>query len=308
MKKNNVKIIEAKQLTWINISNATHEDIEFIEKNFDFHALDLEDCLTENQRSKIDEYSDYLFIILHLPFLNKRSKRVRTLEVDIFVSEELLVTIHDNHPVINKIFDNCNEKTEFATEYLEGGSGFLLYKIANELFESCFPIVDDLSKTINNIETEVFELDLGRDRLKDILLIKKDLINFRRTIMPQRAVIAQLEHLNLRFSKKELDIYFDNVVDKIEKLYAVAENLKDLIDSLHQTNESIISHNTNNVIRVLTVFSVVMLPLTVITGFYGMNLQPLPFESQIYSVYIVGFIMFAVLTSMLCYFKYKKWI
>lgn len=308
MKKNNVKIIEAKQLTWINISNATHEDIEYIEKNFDFHALDLEDCLTENQRSKIDEYSEYLFIILHLPFLNKRSKRVKTLEVDIFVSEELLVTIHDNHPVINKIFDNCNEKTEFATEYLEGGSGFLLYKIANELFESCFPIVDDLSKTINNIETEVFELDLGRDRLKDILLIKKDLINFRRTIMPQRAVIAQLEHLNLRFSKKELDIYFDNVVDKIEKLYAVAENLKDLIDSLHQTNESIISHNTNNVIRVLTVFSVVMLPLTVITGFYGMNLQPLPFESQSYSVYIVGFIMFAVLTSMLCYFKYKKWI
>jgi magnesium transporter len=308
MKKNNVKIIEAKQLTWVNISNATEADIEYIEKNFNFHALDLEDCLTENQRSKIDEYNDYLFIILHLPFLNKRTKRVKSLEVDIFVSEDLLITIHDNHPVINKIFENCNEKTEFTVEYLEGGSGFLLYKITNELFESCFPIVDDLSKTINNIETEVFELDLGRDRLKDILLIKKDLINFRRTIMPQRAVIAQLEHLNLRFSKKELDIYFDNVVDKIEKLYAVVENLKDLIDSLHQTNESIISHNTNNVIRVLTVFSVVMLPLTVITGFYGMNLEPLPFENHNNSVFLVGLIMFAVLASMLCYFKYKKWI
>lgn len=147
----------------------------------------------------------------------------------------------------------------------------------NELFEGTFPTLDDLSKNINTIEHDVFETDSGKDRLRDILLLKKNLINFRRIIMPQRAVIAQLEHLNMKFSKNELDVYFDNVVDKIEKIFGVLENLKDLVHSLHQTNEAIISHNTNNIIRVLTVFSVVMLPMTVITGFYGMNLQGLPF-------------------------------
>ena len=306
--KLNIQEIKLKKLHWINISNANEADIEYLEKNFDFHALDLEDCLTENQRSKIDEYPDYLFIILHLPNINKRTKRIKSIEANIFVTDKLLVTIHDNHPLINTIFENCQNDQEYKSQYLNNGTGYLLYKVTNDLFESVFPIVDELSKNITNIENDTFESDFGKDRLKDILLLKKDLINMRRIIMPQRSVIAQLEHLNVRFSKTELDVYFDNVVDKIEKIYAVIENLRELVDSLHQTNESIISHNTNNIIRVLTIFSVVMLPLTVITGFYGMNLQPLPFETHKGSVLIVGGIMSLVLFSMLAFFKYKKWI
>ncbi len=307
-KPENILELKTKHFTWLNISNATNQDITYLEENYSFHQLDLEDCLTENQRSKIDEYKDYLFIILHLPVLNKRSKRIKAIEVDIFVTENLLITIHDNHPVINRIFENCQKKENYDKDFLANGSGYLLYKVCNELFEAVFPIADDLNKALNIMENDVFDIDFGRDRLKEILAMKKDLINFRRIIMPQRSVVAQLEHLNTRFSKQELDIYFDNVVDKIEKIYAVLENMRELVDSLHQTNESIISHNTNNIIRVLTVFSVIMLPLTVITGFYGMNLEGLPFNNHVFSVWIVAGIMITVLVSMLMYFRYKKWI
>jgi magnesium transporter len=304
-KKEEIKI---DGLKWINIPDAGEEDIKYLERNFKFHHLDLEDCLTENQRSKIDEYPDYLFIILHLPFLHRRSKRITPLELDIFVKDGLLITIHENHPIVNKIFENCKKNPTVKKDYFNNSSGYLMYRILNEVFENVFPMVDDISKNLNHIEQDVFEDHTGKDRLKDILLMKKDLINFRRIIMPQRSVIAQLEHLQMRFSQNELDVYFDNIVDKIEKIFGVLENLKDLVDSLHQTNESIISHNTNNIIRVLTIFSVIMMPLTVITGFYGMNLKGLPFDNHNFAVGIVGGIMIGVLTGMLAYFRYKKWI
>ena len=175
------------------------------------------------------------------------------------------------------------------------------------MFEDLFKIVDDLSREVNKIEKEVFQTENNRDMLKDILLLKKDIINFRRIILPQRTIIAQLEHMTFSNRDDDLEVYFDNVVDKIEKIFATLENLYELVESLHQTNESIIFHNTNNVIKVLTVFSVVMLPLTFVTGFYGMNVA-LPLQNSENSVMWIVFFMLTILGSMLGYFKYKDWI
>ena len=126
--------------------------------------------------------------------------------------------------------------------------------------------------------------------------------------MPQRAIIAQLEHKNKKFLPENLDIYFDNIVDKIEKMWNNLENLQELTVSLHETNESIISHNTNNVIKVLTLFSVVMLPLTFITGFYGMNVEELPFVACTSAIEIIAGILVAIALGMVLYFRYKKWL
>ena len=126
--------------------------------------------------------------------------------------------------------------------------------------------------------------------------------------MPQRAIIAQLEHKNKKFLPDNLDIYFDDIVDKIEKLWNNLENLAELVVSLHETNESIISHNTNNVIKVLTLFSVVMLPLTFITGFYGMNIDALPFAHGDSSFTIITGIIVGIALLMIGFFRYKKWL
>jgi len=299
--------IRLGKLRWININDITEKDVKYLERTFKFHHLDLEDCLSENQRAKIDEYPDYLFIILHFPKVTRKSKRIGLSEVDIFVAENLLITVHNGNSTLNKLFQTCKKKKLIKENFMGSGSGYLLYKVINEMFDAGFPLIDDLSKAINSIERDVFETDLQRDNLEDILLLKKDIINFRRIIIPQRAVVAQLEHKNSKFLPDNLEIYFDDVVDKIEKIWGVLENLKELIESLHETNETIISHNTNNVIKVLTLFSVIMMPLTVITGFYGMNLR-LPFENQFNAVWIVAGIMFFVAVTMLAYFKYKRWI
>ena len=305
--KTEMQTINGHNIKWVNIPNPTQDEINLLEKEYGFHHLDLEDCLTENQRAKIDRYDNYTFLILHLPTLHKRTKRIVYKEIDIFISNDFLICLHEDHGFLNDIFESAQNNDIVAKDYMSSGPGYLLYKILNQMFEDLFKIVDDLSRDVNKIEKEVFQTENNRDMLKDILLLKKDIINFRRIILPQRTIIAQLEHMTFSTRDDDLEVYFDNVVDKIEKIFATLENLYELVESLHQTNESIIFHNTNNVIKVLTVFSVVMLPLTFVTGFYGMNVA-LPLQNADNSVLWIVFFMLTILASMLGYFKYKDWI
>lgn len=293
--------------TWVSISNPGEKEMAYLRRNHKFHHLDLEDCLSEIQRPKIDDYEDYLFIVLHVPVKN-RKRQITNDEINIFIGQNFVITLHENSPILKKVFEKCKKSKKSKDDYMEKGSGYFLYMIIDDLFEAGFPLLDDLNRQLNDLEKDVFDKDYSRDRLKDILVLKKDIINFRRIIMPQRAIIAQLEHKNKKFLPENLDVYFDDIVDKIEKMWNNLENLQELAASLQETNESIISHNTNNVIKILTVFSVVMLPLTFITGFYGMNITNLPYAQHTSSLTIVSSIIVCVAVSMIGYFRYKKWI
>ncbi|PIR55266.1 magnesium and cobalt transport protein CorA [Candidatus Peregrinibacteria bacterium CG10_big_fil_rev_8_21_14_0_10_36_19] len=302
-----IKFAES-DLTWISLNDPTEAELASLRKTYKFHHLDLEDCLSETQRPKIDDYDNYLFIVLQAPKRKGRKGQVVMDEIDIFIGQNFIVTVHDHNTIINKVFENCRKSKKIRSDYMSKGSGYLLYMIVDDIFEAGFPLLDDLSKQVNELEVEVFHRDYSKDRLKDILLLKKDIINFRRIIMPQRAIIAQLEHKNKKFLPENLDVYFDDIVDKIEKMWNSLENLQELTASLQETNESIISHNTNNVIKILTIFSVIMLPLTFITGFYGMNVNGLPFAQSGSSVAIISSIFVTVAIVMVAYFRYKKWI
>ncbi|MDA1060462.1 MAG: magnesium/cobalt transporter CorA [bacterium] len=301
-------IFKEKDFTWISISNPNEKSLLYLKKHYKFHPLDLEDCLSEIQRPKIDDYDDYLFIVLHIPVRTPRKKQLQTSELNIFVGPNFLITLHDDNQTMKSVSEKCKKKKNVKEEYRQKGAGYLLYMIIDDLFESGFPILDDLAKHINGLEIEVFDSDYSKDRLKEILLLKKDIINFRRIIMPQRAIIAQLEHKNKKFLPDNLDVYFDDVVDKIEKMWNNLENSQELVGSLQETNESIISHNTNNIIKILTIFSVVMLPLTFITGFYGMNVTPLPFAHGENPALVITGIFLIVIVGMISYFRYRKWL
>ncbi len=301
-------ILKDPNITWVDIHDPDEKELAYLKKQYKFHHLDLEDCLSETQRPKIDDYDDYLFIVLHVPVKRGRMKHVHSEELNIFIGPNFVVTLHDNNAILKKLFDQCKKNKKVKEEYMAKGSGYLLYMIIDDLFESGLPLVDDITKQLNEMEIEVFHRDYTQDRLKDILTLKKDIINFRRIIMPQRAIIAQLEHKNKKFLPENLDVYFDDVVDKIEKMWNTLENLQELVASLQETNESIISHNTNNIIKILTIFSVVMLPLNLITGFYGMNVEGLPWVHNVNAVQIIFAVIIGVAVVMVGYFKYKKWL
>jgi magnesium transporter len=300
--------LSLKKLTWIDVQDPTLHLLEQLKKKHGFHDLDVEDCLSETQRSKVDEYDDYLFIILHFPYYDARKQRFVSEEVDIFIKNDLLITVHWGvlKPLL-KQFEDASGNKEEKERLMDRGTGFLLYEILDQLYSASFPLLDLMEKRVANLEKEVFAFSSQHDMLRDILNTKKNLIIFRRIIAPQRLVIPQIEHKNKKFLPESLDIYFDDVVDKVEKVWASLENLKELVDSLQETNESIISHTTNNVIKLLTVFSVIMLPLTFLTGLYGMNVN-LPLGAHPMTFFFILSAMLGVVMSMLAFFKYKRWI
>lgn len=300
--------IKGNNFTWVSISTPDEKAIKYLKKNFKFHHLDLEDCLHGIQRPKIDDYEDYLFIVLHAPIKKNKRKSLQLEEIFLFIGQNYVITLHHDNPTIKDVFEKCKKRKKVKDEYLSKGSGYFLYMIIDDIFEKGLSHIDSITKQINELENEVFDESQSRDKLQDILILKKDIINFRRIIMPQRPILAQLEHKNKKFLPEKLDVYFDDIVDKVEKTWNNLENLHELVVSLQETNESLISHNTNNVIKVLTIFSVVMLPLTFVTGFYGMNINTLPYAEDPKSIIIISGILVGIVVSMIAYFKYRKWL
>ncbi|MFH0834517.1 MAG: magnesium transporter CorA family protein [Patescibacteria group bacterium] len=300
------KAIAHKNLKWYDFVSPDKSTTDFLASKFKFHPLDLEDCLTEIQRPKIDEYPDYLFIVLHFPIWNNQSGRISTEEVDIFIGQNFIVTLHEGALTpLEKMRERCG-KIVGRKKYLDKGSGYFLYRLTSSLFDSCFPILDKLWKGTAAIEKDVFDQEGIRDLLKDIMLLKKNIITFRRILAPERPVISSLEHKNKKFLPESLEVYFDDVVDKIEKQWTSLDSLKEVADTLQDANESLISHRSGETIKVLTIFSVIMLPLTLISGIFGMNVN-LPFQQHPAAFLIVAGTMAATVIGMIFYFKWKKW-
>ncbi len=304
----NIRQIQHSSLTWIDVQNPDIQTLQKLQVKHGFHELDVEDCLSDNQRSKVDEYDDYLFLILHLPYLDKRKDSVRVGEVDIFIKNNVLITIHwgDVRPV-EDLFEECERKEVSRKKHMELSTGYLLYELLDQLFSSVFPLLDFIGNNVARLERDAFSDSMERDMLRDILFVKKNIITSRRVVLPLRTVVAQIEHKNKKFLPDTLDVYFDDILDKVEKIWSNLENFQELIGSLQDTNESIIAHTSNNVVKTLTVFSVVMLPLNLLASMYGMNVD-LPFANHDHMFLFLGVGMFLVLAALLTIFKMKRWI
>ena len=306
-----IEKIKYKSFTWIDVVHPSERTIVDLAKKHKFHELDVEDVLSETQRSKVDDYDKYVFLVLHFPYWDARSHSIKVAEVDIFLSTKLLVTVHHGElKVLKKFVKEYSKTLKLRREVLGKGMGFLLYELLDEIFEEHFPMIDQLEKRMDRLEKDVFSLKRGqRDMLRDILGLKKDLITFERTVGPLRNVIPQLEYKNEKFIPEGLEIYFDDIVDKVEKIWSTLNNQNEVIKLLQDTNEAVISHTTNDVIKILTVFSVIMLPITFVTGFFGMNVAfPIELGSHELSYAWISIGMVLIFVLMLAFFKLKKWI
>src|SRR5918996_1233622 len=303
----NVEVVEWGDLRWINIERPGPVDRAWLEEHFEFHPLDYEDVGSRNQRPKIDEYPDYLFIVLHFPVFDKSVGRLNAAELDMFIGPDFLITL-PNQPIppVDYLFERCESSEEMRGSLMSKGSGYLLYKIVDDSFDYCFPMLRKMGNKLERLEEEIFE---GRSEevVRDISNAKQEIINFRKIIRPQRAVLRDLERTKHRYLASESDLYFDDIVDASERIWDMLENYKEVVEALEQTNESVISHHVNEVLRVLTAFSVVILPLTLIASIWGMNVAvPGEGDSGAFWAVIAG--MVAVLLAMVGYFRRRGWL
>jgi magnesium transporter len=310
----NVEVVEwaggpdgAAGLRWIDIERPGPIDRAWLQEHFDFHPLDYEDVASRNQRPKIDEYDDYLFIVLHFPVYDKTVGRLNTAELDMFVGPDFLITLPNRQiPPVDYLFERCRASEEMREQLLSKGSGYLLYKIVDDSFDYCFPMLRKMGNKLEQIEEDIF-LGRSEELVRDISNVKQEIINFRKIIRPQRSTLRDLERTKQRYLADDLDVYFDDIQDASERIWDMLENYKEVVEALEETNESVISHRVNDVLRVLTSISVMVLPLTLLASLWGMNVG-VPGEGSHTAFWIVVGAMVALLGGMLGYFRKRGWL
>ncbi len=303
----NVEVVEAEGLRWINIERPRQIDRAWLEEHFDFHPLDYEDVFSRNQRPKVDEYEGYLFVVLHFPVFDKRVNRLNGAEVDIFVGPDFIITLpNEGLQPLQYLFDRCRTNEDIREDMFSKGAGYLLYKIVDACVDASFPMLRKMGLKLERLEQAIFEEEANREIVRDLSNAKQEIINFRKIVRPQRVALKDLERTK-RYVTGELDIYFDDINDASERVWDMLENFKEVIEGLENTNEAVLSHRLNDSIRVLTAFSVIMLPLTLIASVMGMNVG-IPGENSIHAFWIAIGVMLSVLTGMVLWFRKRGWL
>lgn len=296
-------INNVEYLLWIDIENPSKKNMQFLRGHFHFHPLDIEDCLSIIERPKLDEYDDYFFLVMHIPSFIKQTRRLVPFTVNIFIGNNFLVTVHHGpcKPIQNT-FDSLGKNHQI----LDKGSGYLLHKVIDSLIDYNFPILNKIYRNVQDVEDAIFK-KAGSKNVKDILLIRTNILTFRNIIFPQRKFLKTLEIKDMDFLTEALEVYFGDLVDHIEKIWDTLENYKELIEGVHDAHQSLLSNKINDIMRILTIFSVIILPLALISGIYGMNIV-LPLERNPFAFIIILVVMVILSIGMLVYFKYKDWI
>ncbi|HUH22101.1 MAG TPA: magnesium transporter CorA family protein [Gaiellaceae bacterium] len=299
--------LQAHGLTWVHLDAPTLEEASQLADRYGWHPLDLEDVLSRRQRPKVDEYPDYLFGVLHFPVYDKAIQRLNAAELDVFLGNGWLVTLPAVELLpVTRLFHRCEEDEELREQLFGKGSGYLLYHILDDLFDYCFPILDKIGHKLDAVEDDMFE-ERAEDVVRDLSNVKQEIISYRKIIKPERSTLRLLERQIERFLPEDLELYFDDIVDASERIWDLLDNYKEVVEALEDTNESVISHRQNDVLRVLTVVTVILLPLTLITGIFGMNVHFPGFEGATAFWVIVAF-MLGLALGLTAFFRLKRWL
>ncbi len=299
--------ITGNGIRWIHIPKPRHSAQEWLEQRFDFHALDYEDVYSRNQRPKVDRYDDYLFVVLQFPRFDRARERLNVVEMDLFVGRDYVITMPDNDlEPIDSLFARCQESEEVREGYFEKGAAFLLYRIVDHAVDAMFPMLRKTGQKLERLEDDIFE-GKSEEIVRDLSNAKQEIINFRRIVRPQRVAFRDLERAMDATTPEELDVYFDDVIDASERVWDTLENYKEVIEGLESTNESVLSHNVNDTLRVLTSITVMVLPLTLLASVFGMNVL-FPGEGSALGFLLIMVAMAAVFIGMAAFFRLRGWL
>ncbi|MFC1860247.1 magnesium/cobalt transporter CorA [Chloroflexota bacterium] len=304
----NLESVTWGDLTWVNIEGPSERETEYLAQNYHFHPLDLDDCLSRIQRPKIDEYKEYLFLVFHFPVFNSETRVTAPSQLSVFISKNYLITLHKGElkPLV-KLFRECQVDEESLQEYLGQGSGYLLYRLIDRLVDYCLPILSKIGDNMESVEDSIFS---GRMRgtIREISVLRRDIISFRRIIWPMRAVVGGLEPKIRRFNTMDMAVYFGDMVDHVDKIWDVLDEYKEVIEGLKDTHDSLATNHTNEVVRILTVIATILMPITVVASIFGMNVPLGPFRDSPYSALYISLICLTIIAGMLYFFHRQRWI
>ncbi|MDZ4771111.1 MAG: magnesium transporter CorA family protein [Chloroflexota bacterium] len=295
--------------TWINLIDPTPIDIEGLRRTLPFiHPLNLEDLLSATERPKIDVQTDYLYITLHFPLWDVNNRISRPYEIDFIVGKNVLVTAHDGRlNMLMNLFDGCRDEADVRGQMLQGTPGHAFYMILDKLVDHLFPMLRKVDGNLRAIENNIFTTD-GQRIIQDVAVLRRDIISLRRIIRQQLPIVEQMAKMDNAILRGGMEHYFDDIVDHLNRARDIIDEDAEVVASLSDTADKLLSHRINGVIRILTVFSAIMLPLTFISSVYGMNLINLPLAEHPNSFWILSGGMLLLAVGMLLFFRWRKWL
>ncbi|OGN00005.1 MAG: hypothetical protein A3B91_03330 [Candidatus Yanofskybacteria bacterium RIFCSPHIGHO2_02_FULL_41_29] len=288
---------------WIDILKPADRDIKFLE-TFNFHHLILEEIRTPTYHPILESYKDYLFLILHFPNFYRRTNQIQSVEIDFLITKDALITVrYHDFPDFENIFDDIQKSPELN---LDKTTGHLLHHITKQLFSKMFPELDKIKESIDKIEYEIFK-NFRDDIIEEIAHIKRQILDFIRALKPQKAVWDSAPEITIGFWGDRIKPYILDLVADYNRTLHFTETHREVADSLHVTSSSLLDNKRNYVIKILTIFTAILLPLSLFASVYGMNV-PLPFEDNRYAFWwIMGTMAISTLIA-LSWLRKNKWI
>ncbi len=307
MTSRHVETLEYDDFTWSHVNKIDADAMAQLREQHELHQLDVKEVLPPNQRSKVVVRNHYVFWILHYPMYNRTTGRIVSGELYFFVGRNFLITISPTglSPVQHLFEKTKKEKVCLACT---SPSQLLLF-IINEMMVSLFPMLVHVNNDIEDVETEIFSVDRRhRKNAFEILRIKTNIVNFRRAVQPYKALIEKFVGLGKTYVDKAVIAENQHVRETTIEIWQMIESLQDTIDALHETHESLINNRTNEIMRTLTIFSVIVFPLTLLAALFGMNTINTPIVGEPFDFWTIVIIMTLGAFGMLGYFKARKWL
>ncbi|MBI2614060.1 MAG: magnesium transporter CorA family protein [Candidatus Levybacteria bacterium] len=332
----NVQTVNFERLSFVNVEKPTDFEMKYLKNNYYFNSLNLEDYVHKTQIPKIENHKKYDLIVLrfplftenvpqnshqygvvHLPAFHMYFKKRRLLSsyVNFFIAQEYIVVVHDGTlPQIEHIFSLCQKTLHNRTEYMSQGSVFLAYKIIDALVDTCFPVINELTATIDKIDKDL-EYKQSQRILEDISTTRRNLVVFHTMIKPILPLFSSLEEGKYENLNGTMQPFWGNVLDHLQKILDRVEDNQELIGGISESSEFLLRSKTNQIMATLTIMFTLTIPATVIGTFYGMNILlpggieegPWNFWGHYTTLIFVVILSVIPLILMLLYFKHKKW-
>ena len=298
-------VLKNPGVKWINI-NGTHnlEMVKILGAEFNLHPLLLEDIVNTDQRPKIDEYSEYIFVVLKMIYYDTNRNEIFLEQVSMVLGNEFIITFQERE---GDVFNIIRQRIENNVGKIRCmGADYLAYTLIDSVVDNYFLILEVVGDKIEEIENDLVANPQPGD-LQVIHKLKRDMLYIRKSVWPLREIIGMLEKRDCPLVDKKLHVFFRDLYDHIIQVIDTTESYRDMLSGLLDIYMSSISNKMNEVMKVLTVIATIFIPLTFITGLYGMNFRFMPELQFKWSYPIIVLVMFVIGIGMLIYFKKKKW-
>lgn len=297
-----MKIITENGLTWTDIEKPNQKDLDWLKNNFNIHTIVLDELIPASQREKVEYFGNYLFLAMHVPVFHQTKKTTKPIELDILIAENQLITIHNESiEPLKDFMKKCEGKPELKSKCFGQSSGHLFYWLNEELLNFAERQLVHIGKNIDRIEDNMFK-GMERELIKELLIVKRDILDFRIAIRPLNRIFNSLANRGVNFwpeKSADLKIYFNDLISDYERVWNEVDNYAGTINTLEDTHANLLSNRTNSIIRTFTILSFITFPAMLIAAILQTNPD---------SLWIIAATIFFTTIFMWAYFKTKKWL